>query len=210
VTAVTAITDKIKNRTYSLAVLAVLAALALAVAGCGGGSSSTSETTNASSNKTASNESSGGYGNRYGSGSESEGEGENKSAASQTAGAETGAGVVSLGEVQKLGMVLVDSNGMTLYDFHKDKGTTSSCYGPCAEGWPPMLTEGKPTVGKGAMASKLGTTERKDGTTQVTYAGHPLYTFVEDKKPGEANGNDISTFGGQWYALKGNGEEAGD
>ena len=44
---------------------------------------------------------------------------------------------------------------------------------------------------------------------QVTYAGHPLYTFVEDKKPGEANGNDVSAFGAQWYALKGSGEEAG-
>jgi predicted lipoprotein with Yx(FWY)xxD motif len=197
------------NRTYSLALLAVLGAFALAVAGCGGGSSTTSESSNAGSKETASSESSNGYGNRYG--SKSEGEGENKSASSEApAGAESGAGVVSLGNVQKLGMVLVDSNGMTLYDFHKDKGTTSSCYGPCAAGWPPMLTEGEPTVGNGASSSKLGTTERKDGTMQVTYAGHPLYTFVEDKKPGEANGNDVSAFGGQWYALKGSGEEAGD
>lgn len=197
------------HKAYSFALLAVLGALALAVAGCGGGSSSTSESSNASSNENASSESSSGYGGRYGGKSESEGE--NKSASAESApGAESGAGVVSLGNVQKLGMVLVDSNGMTLYDFHKDKGTTSSCYGPCAEGWPPMLTEGEPTVGNGAMSSKLGTTERKDGTTQVTYAGHPLYTFVEDKKPGEANGNDVSAFGGQWYALKGSGEEAGD
>ena len=194
------------KRTYPLALLAVLGAIALAVAGCGGGSSSTSESSNASSNENASSESSSGYGSRYGNS-----ESENKSTSSESAaGAESGAGVVSLGNVQKLGMVLVDSNGMTLYDFHKDNGTTSSCYGPCAEGWPPMLTEGEPTVGNGASASKLGTTERKDGTTQVTYAGHPLYTFVEDKKPGEANGNDVSAFGGQWYALKGYGEEAGD
>jgi len=194
------------KRTYPLALLAVLGAIALAVAGCGGGSSSTSESSNASSNENASSESSSGYGSRYGNS-----ESENKSTSSESAaGAESGAGVVSLGNVQKLGMVLVDSNGMTLYDFHKDNGTTSSCYGPCAEGWPPMLTEGEPTVGNGASASKLGTTERKDGTTQVTYAGHPLYTFVEDKKPGEANGNDVSAFGGQWYALKGSGEEAGD
>lgn len=204
-TDVTAIT----KRTYSFALLAVLGAFALAVAGCGGGSSSTSESSNASSNENASSESSSGYGSRYGGKSESEGE--NKSASAESAaGAESGAGVVSLGNVQKLGMVLVDSSGMTLYDFHKDKGTTSSCYGPCAEGWPPMLTEGEPSAGNGASASKLGTTERKDGTTQVTYAGHPLYTFVEDKKPGEANGNDVSAFGGQWYALKGSGEEAGD
>lgn len=201
----TFISNKITNKKiYSFALLAVLGAMALAVAGCGGGGSSTSESSNAGSKESASSESSSGAGNRYGASSE------NENASSETAGAESGAGVVSLGNVQKLGMVLVDSNGMTLYDFHKDKGTTSSCYGPCAEGWPPMLTEGEPTVGNGASSSKLGTTERKDGTTQVTYAGHPLYTFVEDKKPGEANGNDVSAFGAQWYALKGSGEEAGD
>jgi predicted lipoprotein with Yx(FWY)xxD motif len=198
----------VNRKTYALALMAVLAVTAVAIAGCGGGSSSTSESSSGSSSENASSErseSSGGYGN--GSGSSSE----NKAASSESgSGAESGAGVVSLGNVQKLGMVLVDSNGMTLYDFHKDKGTTSSCYGPCAEGWPPMLTEGEPTVGNGASASKLGTTERKDGTMQVTYAGHPLYTFVEDKKPGETNGNDVSAFGAQWYALKGSGEEAGD
>jgi predicted lipoprotein with Yx(FWY)xxD motif len=197
----------VNRKTYALALTAVLAVAALAAAGCGGGSSSTSESSSGSSNENASSESSessGGYGSKYGGG-------ENKPAGSEsTPGAESGAGVVSLGNVQKLGMVLVDSNGMTLYDFHKDKGTTSSCYGACEKGWPPLLTEGEPQVGNGASASKLGTTERKDGTTQVTYAGHPLYTFVEDKKPGEANGNDVSAFGAQWYALKGSGEEAGD
>ncbi|MGN6203042.1 MAG: COG4315 family predicted lipoprotein [Solirubrobacterales bacterium] len=195
------------KKTHSLALLAVLGALALVAAGCGSGGGSTSESSNASA-KESSGGSSNGYGGRYGSSSE------NKNASSESegepGGAESGAAVVSLGSVQKLGMVLVDSDGMTLYDFHKDKGTTSSCYGPCAEAWPPLLTEGEATVGNGATASKLGTTERKDGTTQVTYAGHPLYTFVEDKKPGEANGNDVSAFGAQWYALKGSGEEAGD
>ncbi len=192
------------RKTHALALLAVLAVAAIVVAGCGGGGYSSGESSSGSSNENASSESSSGPGSRYGGSDESE----NKSASSEAApGAESGAGVVSLGNVPKLGMVLVDSNGMTLYDFHKDKGTTSSCYGPCAEGWPPMLTEGEPTVGNGASASQLGTTERKDGTMQVTYAGHPLYTFVEDKKPGEANGNDITAFGGEWYALQGNGEE---
>lgn len=185
------------RRTYAFALLAVLAVV---IAGCGGGSSSTSTSENESGAKeNASSESSAGTkGSGYGS--------ENKSASSESSGGS--AALISLGHT-KVGMVLVDSNGMTLYDFHKDKGTTSSCYGPCAEGWPPALTEGEPSVGNGASASKLGTTKRKDGTTQVTYAGHPLYTFVEDKKPGEAHGNDVSAFGGQWYALKGNGEEAG-
>ncbi|MGN6557476.1 MAG: COG4315 family predicted lipoprotein [Solirubrobacterales bacterium] len=180
------------RKTYSFALLAVLAVAAIVVAGCGGGSSTSSYGGGSSKEEKSSNN-------------------ENASSESKSASSETGGGamVVSLGKVQKLGTVLVDSNGMTVYDFHKDKGTTSSCYGPCAEGWPPVLTEGKPEVGGGASSSKLGTTERKDGTMQVTYAGHPLYTFVEDKKPGEANGNDVSAFGGQWYALKGNGEEAG-
>jgi predicted lipoprotein with Yx(FWY)xxD motif len=197
----------VNRKTYGIALLA-LAVMALAIAGCGGGGGSSTSESSTGGNESASSDSSSGYGGgRYGGSNESE----SKSASAESApGAESGAGVVSLGNVQKLGMVLVDSNGMTLYDFHKDKGTTSSCYGPCAEGWPPMLTEGEPTVGNGAISSKLGTTERKDGTTQVTYAGHPLYTFVEDKKPGEANGNDVSAFGAQWYALKGSGEEAGD
>jgi predicted lipoprotein with Yx(FWY)xxD motif len=73
-----------------------------------------------------------------------------------------------------------------------------------------VLTGGAPQPGNGASASMLGTVKRKDGTMQVTYAGHPLYTFIEDKKPGEAKGNDVTAFGAQWYALKGNGEEAGD
>jgi predicted lipoprotein with Yx(FWY)xxD motif len=202
----------VNRKTYAPAILALLAMAAVAVAGCGGGSSGSGYSGSTGSNENASSESAGGSGGRYGSGSE------NRAASSESSeaeaaggnGAEAGSALVSLANAQKVGMVLVDSNGMTLYDFHKDKGTTSSCYGACAQAWPPLLSEGKPQVSKGASASKLGTTERKDGTTQVTYAGHPLYTFIEDQKPGEANGNDVSGFGAQWYALKGNGEEAGD
>ena len=125
-------------------------------------------------------------------------------------GAGTGGAVVSLASVPKLGLILVNSEGFTLYDFHKDKGTKSACYGECAAVWPPLLTEAEPQPGNGASSTQLGTTERSDGTTQVTYGGHPLYTYVADKKPGEANGNDFSSFGAQWYALKGNGEEPVD
>jgi predicted lipoprotein with Yx(FWY)xxD motif len=70
---------------------------------------------------------------------------------------------------------------MRLYDFHKDNGKISSCYGQCAEAWPPLLTNGSPKAMGGAKSSVLGTTKRKDGTTQVTYKGHPLYGFIEDK-----------------------------
>lgn len=176
------------RRTYAFALLALLAVV---IAGCGGGSSSTTTSkTESGAKESASSDS--------------------KSASSESGGSGGGkAAVISLGHT-KVGMVLVDSSGMTLYDFHKDKGATSSCYGACEQAWPPVTTEGEPTVGNGASASKLSVTKRNDGTTQVVYAGHPLYTFVEDKKPGEANGNDSKAFGGQWYALKGNGEEAGD
>jgi predicted lipoprotein with Yx(FWY)xxD motif len=116
---------------------------------------------------------------------------------------------VALGSSPGLGLVLVDSKGFVLYGFHKDEGTTSSCYGECARAWPPLLTEGPPQPSNGASAGKLGTTERRDGTTQVTYAGRPLYTYVADEKPGEAQGNALSSFGSRWYALKGSGVEAG-
>lgn len=184
-----------KTRTAIAAVVAV--AIAIVAAGCGGSDS------NGGNEATASG--SGGGGGLYG----SRGGGSEETAATSSPEA-TGAAVVSVGSVPKLGMVLVDSEGMTLYDFHKDKGTTSSCYGACAQNWPPMTTEGKPQSGNGAMASKLGTTMRKDGTTQVTYAGHPLYTFIQDQKPGEANGNDVKFFGGQWYALEPSGSEPKD
>lgn len=117
-----------------------------------------------------------------------------------------GGGTVSATEVGALGTVLVDSEGMTVYMFAKDQGTTSSCYGACEQGWPPVIAEGKPTAGEGAMSSQLGTTKRKDGTMQVTYAGHPLYTFAGDTSPREANGNGSTAFGGKWSVMDEGGE----
>jgi predicted lipoprotein with Yx(FWY)xxD motif len=149
---------------------------ALALAGCGGGGgSSTYESGTGGSEKAASSSS------------------------------EAGGTTLTGAEVSGLGTVLVDSEGFTVYQFAKDKGTTSSCYGACEENWPPVITKGAPTAGEGAMSSQLGTTKRKDGTMQVTYAGHPVYTFVEDKSPGEANGNGVEFFGGRWSVL----DEAG-
>ena len=134
------------------------------------------------------------------------GGGNSSSSSNASASSASGDGTVSGSEVSGLGTVLVDSEGLTVYEFAKDQGTTSSCYGACAEGWPPVLAEGKPTAGEGAMSSQLGTTRRKDGSMQVTYAGHPLYTFVEDSAPGEANGNDSTAFGGKWSVM----DEAGE
>jgi len=163
-----------------------LGAIAAAIAGCGGDSSSASG------------------------GKEAE-----SSAKQASAPEDAGAAVVSARKVGDLGKVLVDSEGRTLYDFHKDKHSlysafSSACYGACAEDWPPLLTNTEPEAEEGASTTKLSTLQRKDGTLQVTYYGNPLYTYVGDKKPGEANGNDVTAFGGQWYALQPSGSEPKD
>jgi predicted lipoprotein with Yx(FWY)xxD motif len=106
-----------------------------------------------------------------------------------------------------LGRILVDSKGITLYDFVKDKGTTSVCYGACAALWPPLLTTGKPVAGPGVRASLLGTTKRKDGKLELTYGGHPLYYFVTDRKPGQTTGQGVNQFGGPWWVLSAAGKE---
>ena len=100
----------------------------------------------------------------------------------------------------KLGKVLVAANGRTLYLFTADKSKTSACYGQCAGYWPPLIAQ-KPTAGTGLKASLLGTTKRKDGKLQVTYARHPLYFFAEDKKPGDVNGQGFVHFGGTWWVI---------
>jgi predicted lipoprotein with Yx(FWY)xxD motif len=106
-----------------------------------------------------------------------------------------------------LGRILVDSKGITLYDFVQDKGTTSTCYGACAALWPPLLTTGKPLAGTGVRASLLGTTKRKDGKLEVTYGGHPLYYFVTDRKPGQTTGQGINQFGAPWWVISPAGKE---
>ena len=100
-----------------------------------------------------------------------------------------------------LGDILVDRQGRTLYLFERDSGTTSECTGACAANWPPLRVRGTPLVGSGAKASDVGTTTRPDGISQLTYKGHPLYTFVNDKKPGDTNGEGLSAFGGSWFAV---------
>jgi predicted lipoprotein with Yx(FWY)xxD motif len=100
-----------------------------------------------------------------------------------------------------LGQILVDANGKTLYLFEADTGTQSTCSGACAQAWPPLTTTGTPKTAAGASASLLGTTMRTDGTTQVTYSGHPLYTFVSDTKPGDTTGEGSTAFGAGWDVL---------
>jgi predicted lipoprotein with Yx(FWY)xxD motif len=170
-----------RARFTAVAVLALAVAMLLGACGGGGG---------------------GGYGDRRGGGT--------TEAAETTAAPnpEEGATFVSLASVPGLGLILVDSAGRTLYAFSADGGGEPSCYGGCAEAWPPLLTEGEPFAGNGAAPARLGTAERRDGTVQVTYAGQPLYAFDGDKSPGEANGNGKTADGGTWAALAANGDPA--
>jgi predicted lipoprotein with Yx(FWY)xxD motif len=105
-----------------------------------------------------------------------------------------------------LGKVLVDSKGRTLYSFGADTKDTSRCSGACATNWPPAASPKKPTVGQNVSASSLKVIKRGDGSRQLSYAGHPLYRFVGDKKPGDVTGQGINAFGGLWYVLSGKGK----
>jgi predicted lipoprotein with Yx(FWY)xxD motif len=100
-----------------------------------------------------------------------------------------------------LGTILVDSSGRTVYLFEKDTGDRSTCSGACAEAWPPVTATGKPSAGTGVSAAKLGTSMRADGTREVTYAGHPLYTYAGDTAPGATTGQGLDQFGAEWYVL---------
>jgi predicted lipoprotein with Yx(FWY)xxD motif len=108
-----------------------------------------------------------------------------------------------------LGNVLVNSQGRTLYMLSADSRTTSACTGQCATFWPPLTMTGSPTAGSGANASLLGTIKRTDGSSQVTYNGHPLYTFAQDAKAGDTNGQGVVAFGGTWRVLSPSGAQIG-
>ena len=107
-----------------------------------------------------------------------------------------------------LGKILVNGSSQTLYLFEKDKNGKSKCSGACATNWPPLLTKGKPKASGSVKASKLGTTKRSDGTTQVTYNKHPLYTFAGDAgKRGATKGQGLTAFGAKWYVVAAKGTE---
>jgi predicted lipoprotein with Yx(FWY)xxD motif len=101
----------------------------------------------------------------------------------------------------KLGTVLVDGRGRTMYLFEKDTPTASNCTGACASVWPPLTCPGKSVASGGLAAAKLGTLKRADGTRELTYGGHPLYTYAGDAKPGDTRGQGLDQFGAEWYVL---------
>lgn len=110
--------------------------------------------------------------------------------------AATGEAVVAAGE-SPLGIILVDSEGRTLYMFKPDSAGRPTCYDACAENWPPLLTEDEPTAGNG-IAAAIATVDRTDGGKQVKIGSWPLYYFAGDTEPGQTNGQGQ---GGNWFVV---------
>ncbi len=131
------------------------------------------------------------------------------SAPSPSVPAVTTTAIVAVAANPRLGKILVDGSGKTLYLFEKDTTTASTCYHACATYWPPLLTKDAPKAGAGVNASLLGTTRRSDGTLEVTYAGHPLYYVITDHNPGDASGQAVNNFGAAWFVLGPDGKKIG-
>ena len=100
-----------------------------------------------------------------------------------------------------LGVFLVDGRNRTLYAFDADPQGSSGCYDACATAWPPLTTTGDPTAAGDATTKKLSTATRTDGTTQVLYGGHPLYTFAQDSAAGQTTGQGLTQQGGMWWVV---------
>lgn len=104
------------------------------------------------------------------------------------------------GEATALGQVLADAAGLTLYTFSHDQGGTSTCTGPCAVAWPPLtVATGGTVTGPGGTQGKLGTITRPGGGRQITFDGHPLYSFSGDSAPGQTHGQGLDA---AWYVIK--------
>jgi predicted lipoprotein with Yx(FWY)xxD motif len=101
------------------------------------------------------------------------------------------------------GLFLTDADGMTLYLFTNDSHGVSTCSGDCLIAWPALLTDAGPVAGAGVDAALLGTTARDDGSTQVTYAGWPLYRFAGDVAPGDTTGQGVNEV---WFVLSPTGQ----
>jgi predicted lipoprotein with Yx(FWY)xxD motif len=125
---------------------------------------------------------------------------------SSTSGGRKSATVVALRKTA-LGTILVDSRGRALYLFEKDRNGVSRCTTACLSYWPALTSRVTPHAGQGVHQSLLGLSRPQNGVRQVTYAGHPLYTFVGDKRAGQTTGEGLSNFGAEWYALSASGRK---
>jgi predicted lipoprotein with Yx(FWY)xxD motif len=162
---------------FSLGALVVVGALALAA--CGGSGSSSSGTS--SSSGAGSTPSYGGT--------------------ASNAPTSSGAAAVVSAKTSSLGTFLVDAKGRTLYLWDADHSSMSTCTAACAQAWPPLTTTATPKASGAVKASLLGTTKRADGSREVTYAGHPLYTFAGDAQAGQTTGEGSNGFGAPWWVV---------
>lgn len=107
----------------------------------------------------------------------------------------------------KVGTILVNGRGFTVYAFTKDSRNRDACVAirECASIWPPLTSSGKALAGAGVKSSLIGTITIKGGAKQVTYAGHPLYTYTGDSGPGQTSYVNFSAFGGRWPAVNASG-----
>jgi predicted lipoprotein with Yx(FWY)xxD motif len=103
------------------------------------------------------------------------------------------------------GKAIFGPSGKVVYVFGADRGSTSRCYGACAQAWPPLLTTQSPLASAGVASKLLGTTKRNNGTLQVTYNGHPLYYYSADKV-GKVMCQHVNMHGGLWLIIRPNGQ----
>jgi predicted lipoprotein with Yx(FWY)xxD motif len=129
-------------------------------------------------------------------------------AAAAPAGAQAPRSTVTV-KASSFGRILFDGRGYALYGFTRDPRAKSVCSGACARAWPPYIVKSRPRAGTGVAARRLGTTKRKDGSLQVTYAGRPLYYYVGDRKPGQILCQNVTEFGGVWRVVRPSGRLVG-
>jgi predicted lipoprotein with Yx(FWY)xxD motif len=164
------------------AILIVLASASILLAGCGGdGDDERSEGQGSAASDPAAK-------------AEEQNSEKDRGAGQEKAGTEIVVGDSEFGEM------LYDSNDQAIYIFENDGENETVCYDECAEAWPPVVTDGEPKAGSGVDGSLLGTIERDDGTTQVTYAGQPLYYYAHEA-PGEVRCHNVDLNGGLWWVV---------
>jgi predicted lipoprotein with Yx(FWY)xxD motif len=139
------------------------------------------------------------------------GSGNNNGGGIYGAGPATTAGAAAMGAAvglrdTRLGRTLVDGQGRSLYLFEADTAGRSNCHGACTSAWPPYLSNGAPQAGAGVAGGQLGTIPGTGGA-QVTYHGHPLYTYAGDRQPGDTTGQGLDQFGAKWFVVAPNGDE---
>jgi predicted lipoprotein with Yx(FWY)xxD motif len=108
-------------------------------------------------------------------------------------------------EHSRFGEILFDGRGYVLYGFTRDPRSKSACSGACARAWPPYIVKSQPHAGAGVAGNRVGTTRRRDGCVQVTYAGRPLYYYVGDRSPGQILCQNVREFGGVWRVVRASG-----